>query len=199
MTDNWKKLTLSQLYTRSPWTAPQRLPWLIVLLAKFFAEIHKRWSVLLKRLAKLSTPEAFWEFPSSTHWHPAVGILHPRRAQQNGGMHCEEPGVSVLYFDWSSMNGFNCMASYIFHAENCCKNWPGAWWLGGSWNPCPWWHISLSRRRSVTRRQCRRQETQTLEAFIDENILDKKYLGILSGPAVTQEQFSGTEIDLLSQ
>ena len=51
----------------------------------------------------------------------------------------------------------------------------------------------------MTRRQCRRQETQTLEAFIDENILDKKYLGILSGPAVTQEQFSGTEIDLLSQ
>ena len=32
-----------------------------------------------------------------------------------------------------------------------------------------------------------------------ENILDKEYLGILSGPAVTQEQFSGTEIDLLSQ
>ena len=51
----------------------------------------------------------------------------------------------------------------------------------------------------MTRRQCRRQETRTLEAFIDENILDKKYLGILSGPAVTQEQFSGTEIDLLSQ
>ena len=151
---------------------------------KKISKILHTWSIL-----RISIQHSL----ASCCWYPPPS---PRSAKRGNALWRT---WRFCYFGWSSMNGFNCMASYIFHAENCCKNWPGAWWLGGSWNPCPWWHISLSRRRSVTRRQCRRQETQTLEAFIDENILDKKYLGILSGPAVTQEQFSGTEIDLLSQ